>query len=146
MSNIKLSGPATRGINGRRGAFELLFAVVYVVIGLSFLFMPPSSSRADALRWLTDLLPLWPFASIWVVAGLTGAYSAFLSRPKDWIGFFALTLAPFAWGCLFLIGIPLGSPLLGAVGGLVYWLLSAATMVVSGMQGPTDRDTREMPS
>ena len=132
-------------VNGRRGVFQLLFSAVYLVIGASFLLLPGSQSRAEALRWLTQLLPLEPFACLWIAAGVVGVVSAFYCRPKDWVGFFALTLAPAMWGFLFLIGVVFtGAPLLGLVSTGVYWLLAAAPMVVSGMQGPNDRDTREV--
>jgi hypothetical protein len=132
------------GINGRRGVFQLLFAVVYIVIGASFLLIPHTPSRLEALRWLIELMPLWPFACLWLAAGVMGAVSAFFCRPKDWVGFFALTLVPAVWGFLFLIGVVLGSPLLGVVSTAIYWLLAAAMMVVSGMQGPNDRDARDV--
>ena len=133
------------GINGRRGVFQLLFSVVYLVIGTSFLLIPHTPSRLEALRWLIEILPLWPFASLWLAAGLTGVLSAFLCRPKDWVGFFALTLVPSVWGFLFLIGVLFaGAPLLGIVSTAIYWLLAAAMMVVSGMQGPNDRDARDV--
>jgi hypothetical protein len=130
-------------INGRRGAFQLIFSALYLAVGISFLVIPTAASRADALRWLTDLLPLWPFASIWIVAALTGAVSAFLCRPRDWVGFFALTLAPAAWGSLFLIGVIFaGAPALGVITTAIYWTFAAGFLIASGMQGPNDRDRR----
>ena len=130
-------------INGRRGILQLLFSVVYLVLGISFFVLPGSASRADALQWLTQFLPIQPFACLWVAAALVGFVSAFLCRPDDWRGFAALTLAPAAWGCLFLIGVVLfGAPLLGIVTTFVYWLLAAIVMVASDMQGPKDRDNR----
>lgn len=132
------------GINGRRGVFQLLFAVVYLVIGVSFMLIPHTPSRQEALRWLMELTPLWPFACLWLSAALVGAVSAFYCRPKDWVGFFALTLVPAIWGFLFLIGVLFGAPPLGLVSTAIYWLLAAAMMVVSGMQGPNDRDTRDV--
>jgi hypothetical protein len=144
MASIDKSPPRMPGINGRRGVFQLLFAVVYLVIGASFLLIPTTPSRAEALRWLIELMPLWPFACLWLAAGLTGAVSAFYCRPRDWVGFFALTLVPAIWGFLFLIGVFFGAPPLGIVSTAIYWLLAAAMMVVAGMQGPHDRDTRDV--
>lgn len=133
------------GVNGRRGAFQLLFSAIYLVIGVSFLLLPGSASRADALAYITDVMPIQPFACLWVAAAVIGFVSAFLCRPRDWIGFFALVLAPALWGCLFLVGVVFaGAPVLGAVSGLIYWVFAAAPMVVSGMQGPNDRDTRDV--
>lgn len=136
--------PPRVALNGRRGAFQLLFSAVYLVIGVSFFLLPGTPGRAAALHWLTEMLPLWPLAALWIAAGLTGILGAFLCRPKDWVGFFALTLTPAAWGSLFGIGVLLSAPPIGLVSMVTYWLLAAAPMVVSGMQGPNDRDAREV--
>lgn len=134
----------TPKVNGRRGVFQLLFSVVYLVLGISFLVLPGSSSRAEALAWMALWnIPLQPFACVWIAAALVGVVSAFLCRPSDWRGFAALTLAPAAWGFLFLIGVALfAAPALGVVTTFIYWLLAATVMVVSDMQGPHDRDNR----
>lgn len=133
-------------LNGRRGAFQLLFSAVYLVIGLSFVLLPASSSRAEALAWLNVIhLPVEPFAFAWVAAALVGFVSAFLCRPSDWRGFAALTLAPALWGALFFVGaVFCGAPILGLVTCAVYWLLAATAMVVSDMSGPNDRDHRRV--
>lgn len=131
-------------INGRRGVLQLLFSVVYLVLGISFFVLPASASRADALQWLTQLhIPIQPFACLWIAAALIGLVSAFLPRPDDWRGFAALTLAPAAWGFLFLIGaVFFGAPALGVITTFIYWLLASIVMVASDMQGPRDRDNR----
>lgn len=130
-------------INGRRGVLQLLFSVVYLALGISFFMLPSSASRAEALAYLTQHVPIQPFACIWIVAAFIGFVSAFLCRPSDWRGFAALTLAPAIWGFLFLIGVIFaGAPLIGIVTTFVYWLLAAIVMVASDMQGPNDRDNR----
>ena len=128
-------------VNGRRGAFQLLFSGVYLIVGASFLLTPASGTRQASLRWLTSVVPLEPFAALWVIAGLLGVASAFMCRPKDWFGFAALVFAPAMWGALFFIGAIVGSPQ-AYVSAAVYWLFAAAPMIVSGMQGERDRDTR----
>ena len=131
-------------INGRRGVFQLLFSVVYLVLGISFFALPGTPSRDAALNWMTQLhIPLQPFACLWIAAALIGLVSAFLPRPSDWRGFAALTLASAVWGFLFLIGVAFAAaPALGIVTTFVYWLLASIVMVVSDMQGPNDRDHR----
>ena len=136
--------PCPPRLNGRRGAVQLLLSVVYLVIGASFLLIPQPTSRLIALQWLIEIVPIQPVACLWLVAALVGAVSAFFCRPSDWVGFFALTLAPAVWGCLFLIGVLFGAPMLGVVSVAIYWAFAAFLMVVSGMQGPNDRDVREV--
>lgn len=128
-------------INGRRGAFQLLFAGVYLIVGFSFFTTPASGARQKSLSWLTSIVPLEPFAALWIVAGLLGIVAAFQCRPRDWFGFSALVFAPAVWGALFAIGAVLGTPA-AWVSAAVYWLFAAAPMIVSGMQGERDRDTR----
>lgn len=128
-------------INGRRGAFLLLFGAVYVILGINFLLTPGASARQVSLQWLAAHVPLEPFAALWALAGALGIVAAFMPRPRDWFGFSALVFAPAVWGALFLIGAILGSPAAWA-STAVYWAFAAAPMVVSGMQGERDRDIR----
>lgn len=130
-------------LNGRRGAFQVLFAAVYIIIGLSFVLTPGAGTRQDSLRWVTAFVPLVPLAALWIVAGVLGAVSAFKPRPRDWFGFAALVFAPAFWGSLFFIGAVTGSPT-AYVSAAIYWLFAAAPMVVSGMQGANDRDRRRV--
>ena len=131
-------------INGRRGGFQLLFAFIYVFVGVSFITAPESSSRVAALGYLDGLhIPIAPLAALWLVSACIATVSAFLCRPKDWIGFSALVFAPAVWGALFLIGIAFGGPILGLVSAAIYWAFGATSMIVSGMQGEFDRDARK---
>ena len=133
-------------INGRRGAFQLVYAPVYLVIGLSFVIIPSSGSRSESLRWLSDLGLLPVFGSLWILAAGAAVAGAFQPRPRDWFSFVALTFAPAVWGGLFLIGVMGGAPVLGLVSAAIYWLFAAAPMIVSGMQGASDRDHRRPPN
>ena len=130
-------------INGRRGAFQLLFSAVYLIVGASFLLTPSAGTRQVSLRWLTTQVPLEPFAVLWIVAGLLGAVAAFMPRPNDWFGFSALVFAPAVYGALFFIGGILGTTT-AFTSAAIYWLFAAAPMIVSGMQGERDRDSRKI--
>ena len=130
-------------INGRRGALQLLFTGLYLVVGYSFMANPASGTRADALRWLTPYLPVEPFAALWLLAAGFAAVAAFKCRPADSFGFIALVLAPSVWGALFLIGGLTGSPS-AYISAVVYGAFAGIIMIVSGMQGDKDRDRREV--
>lgn len=129
-------------INGRRGAFQLVYAPVYLVIGLSFVIVPNSASRSAALGWLIELGLLPFFGALWILAAGAAVAGAFQPRPRDWFSFAALVFAPSVWGCLFVIGVLSGAPAFGLVSAAVYWLFAAGPMIVSGMQGSDDRDRR----
>jgi len=130
-------------INGRRGAFQILFAGVYLIVGTSFILTPGAGTRQVSLRWLSAYVPLEPFAALWILAGILGIVAAFQCRPRDWFGFAALVFAPALWGAMFFIGGLCGSPA-AFTSAAVYWLFAAAPMIVSGMQGAHDRDAREV--
>lgn len=135
--------PAHR-INGRRGAFQIVMGAVYLVVGSSFFFMPAAPSRDATFSWLTQFVALGWFAALWILAGLVAVACAFMPRPKDAPGFIALVFAPGIWFGLFIISaIITGSPL-AVVSGIVYGTFGAIPLIVSGMDGPQDRDHREV--
>ena len=90
-------------INGRRGAFQLVYAGVYLVIGASFVIGPGAASRSQSLRWLSDLGAVSLFGWLWIIAAVAATVGAFLPRPQDWFSFFMLVFAPAVWGGLFVI-------------------------------------------
>ena len=130
-------------INGRRGAFQLLFCIVYTLIGISYLLVAPSAGRVSALSWLPELV-VNCLGFIWLMVAAMALAGTFLPRPKDRLSFTALTLAPAIWGFIYLIAWLFGTSQTGWVTTCLYWSMAGAVMVVSGMQGPTDRDERQM--
>lgn len=136
---------AHKAINGRRGAFQALFSVSYLALGLSYILSEPSPGRAQSLSWLTNLMPVLPLDTlglIWLIAGVFGAWGARRPRPKDEWSFIALTLAPTIWGFLYLGAVVFGTNVHGWVTSILYWCIAGAVMVVSGMTGDNDRDER----
>jgi hypothetical protein len=131
-------------INGRRGAFQILFAFIHLFVGVSFVTAPEGSSRTAALGYLADVhIPLATLAVVWLLSAGLAVVSSFMCRPNDWFGFAALVVAPAIWGGLFLIGVLFaGGPPLGLLSAAIYWVFGATSMIVSGMQGERDRDTR----
>jgi hypothetical protein len=131
-------------INGRRGAFQLVYAGVYLVVGISFVLNPDAASRQQALRWLADLGAVSLFGWLWIIAAVVACAGAFMPRPQDWFSFFMLVFAPAVWGGLFVIGVCAGAAPFGLISAAIYWLFAASPMIVSGMQGPGDRDYRRI--
>lgn len=129
-------------INGRRGAFQILFGVVYGCLTIAILL---SKTFAPALVFLgASGIPPSALAAIWAPPAIAALIGAFRPRPKDAFSFILLTFAPTAFGCLYLIGgfvSPVGTSFFGVV---LYWALAGAVMVVSGMTGDRDRDERRV--
>lgn len=129
-------------VNGRRGAFQLLFGLVYGCLGMTAAASPKWNG---ALEWLAPFAAPWCLGLLWAAAASLALIGAFLPRPKDALSFAALAGAPIFTGFLFVIGAMVGPvPAAAGYGIIVYWGLGAAVMVVSGMTGDSDRDEREV--
>lgn len=127
-------------LNGRRGIFQLLFASVYVVLGASFILSEPTQQRTLALAWVGELVPYLGY--VWIVGALAALTGMCKDRGNDSYSFATLTFAPLVFGGFFLVGVLTGAPTSGLVSTAIYWLIGAAVMVVSGMQGDNDRCAR----
>lgn len=126
-------------INGRRGAFQLLFGIVYGCLALAMSRKWPAS-----LVWLDQFVPHLTLAAVWAVPSIAALVGAFLPRPKDAFSFVLLAVSPILSGFLFLIGGIVAPDVASPYGLVVYWALAGAVMVVSGMTGDRDRDEREV--
>lgn len=136
--------PNRRGINGRRGAFQLVESVVYLIVGTGFMLAPATPTREKSFGWLTSHIPLEWFAALWILAGAIAIWSAFRPRPKDAPGFMALVAAPGVWAVLYFLSAAITNAPLNAVQGAIYGALGALPLIVAGMTGPKDRDNREI--
>ncbi|WGW12763.1 hypothetical protein LWF01_03030 [Saxibacter everestensis] len=123
-------------LNGRRGAFQLLFSLTYLALGVSYLLVEPSRARANALDWLTAFVDVNDLGWPWLIAAMVAAMSAFQVEPLDRYGFGALAAIPAAWGCLYLIPTFTGEARTGWITTCLYWSLAVAVMVVAGMRNP----------
>lgn len=134
-----------RFVNGRRGSFQLLFSVAYLLIGLSYVLVAPTPTRYQALGWVGEwFIPFLGY--LWIVPGLIGLAGVSKPRGADWFSFSALSFAPMAFGALFAIGALFGAPLSGIMSMLIYWVIGAGVLVVSGMSGDGDRCARRPPN
>ena len=139
MKRLKRAAPI-RWVNGRRGAFQLLFGIVYGCLALAMTRRWPST-----LEWLGAYMPHWVLVALWLVPAILALVGAFLPRPKDALSFAALAGAPIMTGFLFILGWLISPESQQTPYGLiVYWALGFAVMVVSGMTGDGDRDEREV--
>lgn len=126
-------------INGRRGAFQLLFAIVYGCLALAMARKWPTS-----LAWMDAFMSHLVLTAVWAVPTVAALIGTFLPRPKDAFSFVLLAVAPILSGFLFLIGGIVAPEVASPYGLVVYWALAGAVMVVSGMTGDRDRDEREV--
>ncbi|MGK3957901.1 hypothetical protein ACLKOZ_17115 [Arthrobacter sp. R4] len=126
-------------INGRRGAFQLLFGIVYGCLALAMSRKWPTS-----LEWMGEYMSHHVLVACWAIPTVAAFVGMFLPRPKDALSFALLTTAPILNGFLFIIGAFVAPEVTSPYGLIVYWALGAAVMVVSGMTGDRDRDERKV--
>lgn len=136
MKFIKHSLPR---INGRRGAFQFLFGLVYACLALAMSRKWPTS-----LEFLAEYMSHLVLVAIWAIPAIAAFVGMFLPRPKDALSFALLAAAPILSGFLFLIAYAMEPGKSSPYGLIVYWALGAAVMVVSGMTGDRDRDERKV--
>lgn len=124
---------------GRRGAFLALFAVIYGLIGYSFLFTPVTPQVQKALQFALDVMPLQGWGVTWLTAAALMLVSALLRTGRDWIGFTAAMLLPYSWALLFLLAWQNNDLPRGWVSAALYAALAAAVGVVAGWPEPGAR-------
>lgn len=128
-------------LNGRRGAFLLSFGVIYVAIGLNYMFIAADATIRHAMSWMPAWSTIEVCGAAWAAAGVVAAVSAFLPMPRDRYGFIALAAWSSAWAIAWGIAAALGYAPRGFVGALVFAVLTVAPMAVSGLPNPVRRTT-----
>lgn len=135
-------------INGRRGAFQLLFGISYGMLALGYAMqqtIPPQLQWLEVYFPRLELPPLVPTriaAVFWGIAAGSGLVGAFLPRPQDRYSFQALTFMPVLWGLLSGLSFIAGTYPNGIIALVLYLAMGGAVMIASGMAGPHDRDLR----
>lgn len=138
MPDSTIRGAMTRhrGLNGRRGGFLAIFGVIYVAIGISYVFPPPTSSIRHTLAWIPFAWSLDAIGLAWITAGILAGFAAFRTVPADRLGFEALAGVAFGWTMLNLLSWLLGYAVRGWVSALIFGLIASAVLTVSGMLNP----------
>lgn len=122
-------------INGRRGAFLLLWGFIYLLMGVSYFLtgrVPP------ALGWVVELVRPQLLGFLWVVPALFAISGCMRQRPGDAYAFAALVTGPVIWACLYIIGCFLTAEFTAILGVLVFCGLAGTYWIVAGMEGSSD--------
>ena len=136
-------------LNGRRGAFQLLFGISYAMLGIGWATQeaPPGAMLwipqwFPAVRQYPEMLPTRISAVLWVTAAVMACIGAFLPRPKDRLSFQALTFVPILWGLFNTLSFITAGFTNGVAAAVLYLAMGGAVMIVSGMSGEHERDLR----
>jgi hypothetical protein len=126
-------------INGRRGAFLLLFGIAFMLLGLSFITSPPDALIRQTMRWMPDWSPIWFCGLLWLGAGLFGVVFAFTRIPTDRFGFMAMSAVCVGWAVAHCIAQAVGTNDRAWVSAVIFSIMGGAILVVSGMPNPVHR-------
>lgn len=122
-------------INGRRGAFLLLWGIIYILLGMSYFI---SGMVPPALRWLHPLIETEFLGFVWAIPAVFAVMGSSRQRPADAYAWAALATAPVIWACLYLIGSFLTGEFTAALGIIIFAGLAGTFMIVAGMEGTSD--------
>lgn len=133
-----------RDLIGRRGAFLLLFAVVYGGIGVAYLSFPLPAPTRGSLRMVLAVAPIAVWGWVWIASAAVAVICAFGDSPrKDRWGFGAMSVMSAVWSANYVYaGITSAGGLTfarGAVGALLYGALSGAITICAGWDEPQRR-------
>lgn len=130
---------------GRRGAVLLLFSLLYMIIGLGYLYAS-TEQAAMALRAATQITSgeLEPWGVVWIACSLIGFITAFWPPGKDNWGFSSLAGHAYLWSSFYFTSWVLyGDEPRGWIQGCLFLAFGAALTLIAGWPEPrVERDRR----
>lgn len=130
---------------GLRNAFLVVMGAGWIGYGVGILFDPQSGTvRARGVSDVTQYIPLNALGWVWLAFGSVAAVAALLPWPRlKAAGFTALAMPAALWGVSFLIAWA-SDRLPSAAGAASVWIaFTIGITLVSGMDDPPRRQTRE---
>lgn len=121
---------------GKRGRVLTFFGALDVVYAVS-LAVPDARTRTSPLFvWLTEIAPLWAWASSWGLVGLVCLWQAWCRR--DRVGYTAAIVLKIGWGVACLGGWLFGGAERGYVTAAIFLGLAYMVGVIAGWAEPGD--------
>jgi hypothetical protein len=124
---------------GRRGAALLFFAVLDLIYAFSLFNPAPSAVATPALQFVASLVPLWAWATAWLIVGLLCLIGAFWH--EDSIAWTAAMAIKVLWGSVFLLGWLLVHLERGYVSAAIWLCTAALVALLAGWPEPNGRAT-----
>lgn len=108
--------------------------LIYVLVGVSYMFAEPSPSRTVALEYALMWLPLPGWGVIFIFTGLLGVLSArWPPVSKTW-GYIALTALSAGWSAWYLMGVIFGNAPMTNISNVLTWgLVAFLWWAISGL-------------
>lgn len=128
-----------RGIRPwQRHSLVLLVAgLVYLMIGLSAIFIDPTPAREKALQFAANWWDLETWGVIFALAGILSIVSARWPPVSETWGYTVLTGLSALWSGFYLMGIVLGNSPVSNVAGVLSWgLIAFLWWAIAGLVNP----------
>lgn len=110
---------------------------IYIAVGAVYLGSDPLPSRTRSLELALNLLPLWAWGLLWIVAGIAGIISARWPPASEKWGYTVMASFAALWGAVYLLGVfLLNTPIQGLSGGGVWFLVAVLWWGISGLENP----------
>ena len=113
---------------------------VYFLVGLAYLVVPMSESRAQGLKLPLALADMEVWGVIWMLFGALAFASTRWPPASETWGYTAMSSLSSLWACFYVFGEPRGA---NALGVLVWALFSFLWWAVSGLRNPEELVTPE---
>lgn len=137
MSHLKTGRTITHRI-GRRGSCLLFFTFLDLVYGINLIYPPAFVNRDPTVRYLTSILPLSVWGTLWTLVGLICFVSAFLRY--DAAGFAAAIFLKIVWGTFVGLAWLFNGAPRGYVSAAIWIAFAGFICVLSGWTEPPSPD------
>lgn len=114
---------------GRRGAFLLFLAMLDLIYAFALAFPTQQATDNSAYSFLALIAPLYFWAILWAVCGLTCLYYAF--QIKDAPGFAVAMFIKVVWATLFLLGWMFADVERGYLSSAIWGAFAGLTAVIA---------------
>jgi hypothetical protein len=130
-------------INGSRGRYLLTSAVIYILMGISFIPMRHGDIRARFFGWMQEFnIEPGVLGWVWLVSALPVLIGAWLRRPADRWAFAAAYTAPTIMTFAYIVSFWFTRNPQALVGGATFVFFSLMSLIVAGMEGEEEREER----
>jgi hypothetical protein len=123
----------------RRHSLVLLVAgVVYVMIGVGYIFTPTNPQRQAALHVPLALFPLCVWGSVFIAVGLLAILSARWPPASESWGYTTMSGLSSLWAMFYVWGMIFGGSSTNITGASLFALLAFMWWAISGLRNPDE--------